>query len=106
MTLPIDSRGRMPVDGSAYISASKLATHSNQADAFASYERITRPFVEANQALASSGGSILLLDHRKSWTVATGLWLLENSPQIAADTPPNRRQVHSSLKLPDYDRLH
>jgi hypothetical protein len=55
----MDSWGRMPVDGSAYISASKLATHSNPADALASYERIVRLFVEANQALASSGGSTL-----------------------------------------------
>jgi hypothetical protein len=50
----------MPVDGSAYISASKLAAHSNPAEAFASYEQIVHPYVEANQALASSGGSILL----------------------------------------------
>src|ERR1700691_1414577 len=36
----------------AYVLAGELAAHDDPADAFAAYEHIVRPFVEANQALA------------------------------------------------------
>jgi 2-polyprenyl-6-methoxyphenol hydroxylase-like FAD-dependent oxidoreductase len=88
----------------AYVLAGEPATHSKPAEAFASYERIVRPFVEANQALASSGGSILLprsqeeLDRRNRALAG---------PEFSADSgeyAAKRRQVHNSLKLPDYDQ--
>ena len=85
--------------------AGELATHSNPAEAFASYERIVRPFVEANQALASSGGSMLLprsqeeLDHRNQALAAAA------SSADSGDHAAKNRQVHNSLKLPDYDHL-
>src|SRR6202453_762516 len=37
----------------AYVLAGELAAHDDPANAFAAYERIMRPFVEANQALAT-----------------------------------------------------
>jgi 2-polyprenyl-6-methoxyphenol hydroxylase-like FAD-dependent oxidoreductase len=89
----------------AYVLAGELATHSTPAEAFACYERIVRPFVEANQALASSGGSILLpgsqeeLDRRNRALAGT---------EFSADGgayAAKRRQVHSSLTLPDYGHL-
>jgi 2-polyprenyl-6-methoxyphenol hydroxylase-like FAD-dependent oxidoreductase len=89
----------------AYVLAGELATHPDPAEAFASYERIVRPFVEANQALASSGGSILLprsreeLD-RRNRALAAGEFSAD-SGEFAA----KRRQVYNSLKLPDYDHL-
>jgi 2-polyprenyl-6-methoxyphenol hydroxylase-like FAD-dependent oxidoreductase len=87
----------------AYVLAGELANHSNPADAFASYEQIVRPFVEANQALASSGGSILLprsqeeLD-RRNRALAAGEFSAD-SGEFAA----KRRQVYNSPQLPDYE---
>jgi 2-polyprenyl-6-methoxyphenol hydroxylase-like FAD-dependent oxidoreductase len=89
----------------AYVLAGELATHSEPAGAFASYERIVRPYVEANQALASSGGSILLprsqeeLD-RRNRALSAGEFSAD-SGEFGA----KRRQVYNSLLLPDYDQL-
>ena len=89
----------------AYVLAGELATHPNPAEAFASYERIVRPFVEANQALASAGGSILLprtqeeLD-RRNQALAGGEFSADDG-----DHATNNREVHSSLKLPNYDHV-
>jgi 2-polyprenyl-6-methoxyphenol hydroxylase-like FAD-dependent oxidoreductase len=89
----------------AYVLAGELASHSNPVEAFASYERIVRPFVEANQALASSGGSILLprsqeeLDRRNQALGAAA------SSADSGEYANKRTQVHSSLKLPDYDHV-
>jgi 2-polyprenyl-6-methoxyphenol hydroxylase-like FAD-dependent oxidoreductase len=45
----------------AYVLAGELASQADPTDAFAAYERITRPFVEANQALAIEGNGYILL---------------------------------------------
>ncbi len=87
----------------AFVLAGELATHSNPADAFASYEKIVRPFVEANQALASSGGSILLprsqeeLD-RRNRALAAGEYSADIGEHAA-----KRREVHRSLRPSNYD---
>ncbi|WP_158821380.1 FAD-dependent monooxygenase [Granulicella sp. S156] len=89
----------------AYVLAGELATHSNPAEAFAAYERIVRPFVEANQALASSGGSMLLprsqeeLDRRNQALAAAA------SSADNGDHAAKNRHVHNSLKLPNYDHV-
>jgi 2-polyprenyl-6-methoxyphenol hydroxylase-like FAD-dependent oxidoreductase len=89
----------------AYVLAGELAAHSNPAEAFTSYERIVRPFVEANQALASSGGSVLLprtqqeLDRRNA-SLTAGDFSADSGEHAA-----KRRHVHSLLKLPDYSQL-
>jgi 2-polyprenyl-6-methoxyphenol hydroxylase-like FAD-dependent oxidoreductase len=44
----------------AYVLAGELAAHDDPADAFAAYEPIMRPFVEANQALATKDKASLL----------------------------------------------
>ncbi|GHJ34758.1 monooxygenase [Streptomyces sp. TS71-3] len=43
----------------AYVLAGELAGHSDHAEAFAAYERKARPFVERNQALATSGSTFV-----------------------------------------------
>ena len=49
------------------------ASNDEQTEAFASYERIVRPFVVANQALATkAGGSLPCLGPNRSWTHAIG----------------------------------
>ena len=88
----------------AYVLAGELASHQDPADAFAAYERICRPFAEANQALASTGESILLPRsqeelERRNRALATGEFSAGDDSHAA-----RRRKIHSSLKLPNYDR--
>jgi 2-polyprenyl-6-methoxyphenol hydroxylase-like FAD-dependent oxidoreductase len=86
----------------AYVLAGELATHADSSKAFTAYERITRPFNEANQALAARGGGLLLprtpeeLDARNQALVA-----LQSSGAAGLHGEQSRR-VHSSLRLPDY----
>jgi 2-polyprenyl-6-methoxyphenol hydroxylase-like FAD-dependent oxidoreductase len=87
----------------AYVLAGELATHADPVEAFTAYERIARPFVEANQALAGSGRGFLLprtpeeLDARNQALVAA-----QSSGQKTELRRDTSRLVHSSLCLPDY----
>jgi 2-polyprenyl-6-methoxyphenol hydroxylase-like FAD-dependent oxidoreductase len=88
----------------AYVLAGELASHEDPADAFVSYERIARPFIEANQDLALKGGPSLLLRTQKELD-ARNLWLAS----LANDDVPESqndyvRDVHNSLRLPEYER--
>ncbi len=89
----------------AYVLAGELATHADPTDAFAAYERLTRPFVEANQARAASGGSRLLprtpaeLEARNQ-----ALFAMQRSGKPDARGEESRR-VHTSLQLPVYEVL-
>jgi 2-polyprenyl-6-methoxyphenol hydroxylase-like FAD-dependent oxidoreductase len=86
----------------AYVLAGELATHEEPEQAFAAYERICRPFVEANQALATAGGSLLLpasvdeLERRNRWLAES------NGSAAGGDAGDGGRKEHSLLKLPDY----
>jgi 2-polyprenyl-6-methoxyphenol hydroxylase-like FAD-dependent oxidoreductase len=86
----------------AYVLAGELANHAHPAEAFEAYERIMRPFVEANQALAAGGGGFLLprtseeLDARNQALVAL------QSSESAESHGRQSRRVHSALRLPDY----
>jgi 2-polyprenyl-6-methoxyphenol hydroxylase-like FAD-dependent oxidoreductase len=89
----------------AYLLAGELAANADPVDAFASYERIARPFMEANQALAlRKGGSLLMprtqeeLDARNAALAA--MQMSEKAPARAEQS----RQAHNSLTLPDYTR--
>jgi 2-polyprenyl-6-methoxyphenol hydroxylase-like FAD-dependent oxidoreductase len=89
----------------AYVLAGELAAHTDPADAFASYERLTRPFVEANQALASRKGGTLLMPRTQEELDARNAALA--AMQASGEAPSyseHSRQVHNSLKLPDYSR--
>jgi len=86
----------------AYVLAGELATHTDPGEAFASYERITRPFMEANQALAGSGGSFLLPRTPEELAARNrALVALESSGEGDLHSEQSRR-VHSALRLPDY----
>jgi 2-polyprenyl-6-methoxyphenol hydroxylase-like FAD-dependent oxidoreductase len=89
----------------AYVLAGELATHADPAEALASYERITRPFVEANQDLAITGGGGSLLIPRTQEALNTrNQWL---ASLMNGDVPHGQndsvRAVHNSLHLPDYE---
>ncbi len=87
----------------AYVLAGELATHDNPADAFVAYERITRPYVEANQALAIKGNGDLLLPRTQSELDARNRRLATFKPgQSADDLGGNARVAHNALALRDY----
>jgi 2-polyprenyl-6-methoxyphenol hydroxylase-like FAD-dependent oxidoreductase len=87
---------------SAYVLAGELATRTDHAEAFAAYERITRPFAKLNQALADGGGATL------APSTARGLWLrnqaLRIAPLIARTGLLGRasRRATTALTLPSY----
>jgi 2-polyprenyl-6-methoxyphenol hydroxylase-like FAD-dependent oxidoreductase len=89
----------------AYVLAGELASHDDPSDAFAAYERIIRPFVEANQALAIEGNGYLLLPRTPQELEARNRIL---ASLAAGKTDGMRndlaREVHSMLRLPDYSR--
>jgi 2-polyprenyl-6-methoxyphenol hydroxylase-like FAD-dependent oxidoreductase len=89
----------------AYVLAGELAAHADPVDAFASYERLTRPFMEANQALASQKGGSLLMPRTQEELNARNAALA--AMQASGKAPPRAdqsRHVHNSLRLPDYNR--
>jgi 2-polyprenyl-6-methoxyphenol hydroxylase-like FAD-dependent oxidoreductase len=89
----------------AYVLAGELAAHANPADAFASYERIVRPFAEANQALATREGGSFLLPRTRQELDARNRVLASLASEGASKLPTgNAREVHNALRLPDYER--
>jgi 2-polyprenyl-6-methoxyphenol hydroxylase-like FAD-dependent oxidoreductase len=85
----------------AYVLAGELAARADHTEAFASYERLTRPFVERNQALASSGGGVVaprtaeaLAARDEALRGAGGLVVREEG-----------RAAHTSMELPEYGSL-
>jgi 2-polyprenyl-6-methoxyphenol hydroxylase-like FAD-dependent oxidoreductase len=89
----------------AYVLAGELAAHPDPVDAFVSYERITRPFVEANQALAlKEGGSLLMPRTRKELDARNATLAAMQTSEEAPSHGERSRQVHNSLRLPDYTR--
>jgi 2-polyprenyl-6-methoxyphenol hydroxylase-like FAD-dependent oxidoreductase len=90
----------------AYVLAGELAAHDNPADAFAAYERITRPYVEANQALAIKGNGDLLLPRTQSELEARNRMLATfKTGRSADDLGGSARAAHNALALPDFGRF-
>jgi 2-polyprenyl-6-methoxyphenol hydroxylase-like FAD-dependent oxidoreductase len=89
----------------AYVLAGELASRDDFSEAFSSYERITRPFVEANQALAINGNGFLLLPRTHQEVEARNKVLasIAKGEGIGARND-HAREVHSMLSLPDYTR--
>ena len=86
----------------AYVLAGELATHADPAEAFTAYEQITRPFVEANQALAGGGGGFLLPRTSEELDARNQALLALQSSESAGSHGEQSRRVHSLLQLPDY----
>lgn len=85
----------------AYVLAGELATHEQPAEAFAAYELKCRPFVEANQALAPNGSSLLLPSTAEELE-KRNRWLVEASSRGPTKSAGEGRREHSMLKLPAY----
>jgi 2-polyprenyl-6-methoxyphenol hydroxylase-like FAD-dependent oxidoreductase len=89
----------------AYVLAGELAAHADPVDAFASYERIARPFMEANQALAlRKGGSLLMPRTREELDARNAALAAMQASQKAPSRAEQSSQVHNALRLPDYTR--
>ncbi|MEW6345911.1 MAG: FAD-dependent monooxygenase [Pseudomonadota bacterium] len=87
----------------AYVLAGELAAHADPVEAFASYERIARPFMEANQGLATRKGGTLLMPRTQEEVDARNAALA--AMQRSGEGPSygdHARQVHNALTLPDY----
>lgn len=90
----------------AYLLAGELATPDDPADAFAAYERIARPFVAANQALAiKESGNFLLPRTQEELAARNRMLAAFKSGQSGADSSAKTRAVHNALTLPDYRRV-
>ncbi|TYK92755.1 FAD-dependent oxidoreductase, partial [Streptococcus pyogenes] len=90
----------------AYVLAGELAAHGDPAHGFASYERLARPFMEANQALALNNGGTLLMPRTQEELDARNEILATMRTSGPAPSYGERTsQVHNSLKLPDYTHL-
>jgi 2-polyprenyl-6-methoxyphenol hydroxylase-like FAD-dependent oxidoreductase len=86
----------------AYVLAGELATHADPADAFASYERIARPFMAANQALASRKGGSLLMPRTQEELDARNATLAAMQDSGKTSHGDHASRVHNALTLPDY----
>lgn len=87
----------------AYVLAGELASQDNPSAAFTAYERVTKPFVEANQALATKGNGSLFLPRTNQEVEARNriLAAFAAGEGIGARSD-HARDVHSMLSLPDY----
>jgi len=87
----------------AYVLAGELASRDDPSDAFSAYERIARPFIEANQALAIEGNGFLLLPRTPQEVEARNqiLAAIAAGEGIGAQND-DAGKVHSMLSLPDY----
>jgi len=81
----------------AYILAGELAHHTDHVDAFAAYERRMRPFAEQNQALATSGGT-MMVPGTQDMLDARNEALLDPAQLTGAEF----RAANTGLILPDY----
>ncbi len=89
----------------AYVLAGELAAHDDPADAFTAYERIVRPFVEANQALAIKKDGNYFLPRTQEELDARDRMLAAFKPGGSGeDLSRSARAVHSALTLPEYSQ--
>ncbi|MEU1285074.1 FAD-dependent monooxygenase [Kitasatospora sp. NPDC005856] len=121
--LPTWSRGRVALAGDAahatsflsgqgssvalvgaYVLAGELATHSDHTAAFAAYEHRMRPFAELNQALATSGGTVVAPTTREQLEARNALLRDPEAvaKELATGAAQAGRAAHSDLSLPDY----
>lgn len=121
--LPAWSRGRVALAGDAahatsflsgqgssvslvgaYILAGELAAHTGHTEAFQAYERTMRPFAERNQALATSGGTMVTPTTREQLDARNAALrdLRTVGATVASDGAEEGRAAHSGLVLPDY----
>lgn len=89
----------------AYVLAGELASREDPAEAYAAYERITRPFVEANQDLPfREGGTSIILRTQEELDARNRKFASLLKGDVPKKDNEYVRQAHNSLRLPDYER--
>ncbi|MFT4119189.1 FAD-dependent monooxygenase [Bradyrhizobium sp.] len=89
----------------AYVLAGELARHDNHTEAFAAYERTVRPYMEANQALATRDTASILFPRSQQELDARDKMLASlRSDQSGATKyrDADAEAAHNALKLPVY----
>ncbi|MHC1481328.1 FAD-dependent monooxygenase [Frateuria aurantia] len=87
----------------AYVLAGELASHDNPVEAFGAYERLMRPFVEANQALAIKRDVDYFMPRTQDQLAARNRMLVDfDRGASTRDRRLTAHRAHNSLTLPDY----
>lgn len=89
---------------SSYVLASEVAANADHEQAFASYERVARSFVEANQDLVSGGTADIIPEtmdviDRRNAAIATAIEHPGGASGLHGD---NARPAFSAIDLPAY----
>lgn len=90
----------------AYVLAGELATHDAPSEAFAAYERTVRPYMEANQALATKDTANLIFPRTQQELDARNQMLASIRADQSGATKyhdADAEAAHSALELPTYD---
>ena len=87
----------------AYVLAGELAAHDDPCAAFAAYERIVRPYVEVNQALANQSNASFLMPRTADELDARNRQLASSHERSALPDDPSS-QAYNAIRLPDYGR--
>lgn len=89
----------------AYILASELALQSDPSEAFATYERLVRPFAEQNQALAQTGKFVLT--PTTTWQLFARNLAVRLVPVLTklGVAVGGGERAYTALALPDYGTL-
>lgn len=83
----------------AYVLANALASHGSHEVAFREYERMARPFIEANQDTASDGASVMVPDNPAKLWLRNAMIRLSPVLSRLGLVSRNSRKVHSLLDL-------
>lgn len=87
----------------AYVLAGELASHEKTSAGLEAYERTLRPFVEANQALATDGRGAFFLPRTQADIDMRDRMLAEIARNGTGAFFDNRRPAaHSAISLPEY----
>lgn len=89
----------------AYVLAGELATHGAPSDAFAAYERIARPYMEANQALAMKDTANIIFPRTQQDLDARNQMLASLNADQSGETKyqdADAGAAYNALELPIY----
>ncbi|QEH35198.1 6-hydroxynicotinate 3-monooxygenase precursor [Aquisphaera giovannonii] len=89
----------------AYVLAGELATHDDPSEAFAAYERLVRPYMEANQALATKDTANIVFPRTRQDLDARDRMLASIRADRSGATryrDADAEAAHNALELPAY----
>ena len=89
---------------SAYVLAGELASRANYQEAFASYERIARPFIEGNQDLVSEGRTTMMPKTQEELDARNSVLRGERATDatVIEKRKADRHRIYNAIDLPSY----